>query len=147
MDNLLRDIKAAEGCRLTAYKDSRGYWTIGYGHLLSVDPNRSFEGVVCTQDAADLWLEQDIEGAKKAAMNLPEWRSMDTEARQNALIELVFNMGVYKWRQFRKTRAAIQMQNWPVASAELLDSDWADQVGWARSRRLATRIGSGMYPV
>lgn len=25
-------IKSFEGCRLTAYQDSAGVWTIGYGH-------------------------------------------------------------------------------------------------------------------
>lgn len=29
-------IKKFEGCRLAAYKDSSGVWTIGYGHTRGV---------------------------------------------------------------------------------------------------------------
>lgn len=144
MDPLLRDIKAAEGCELKAYKDIRGFWTIGYGHLLVI--GRDWEGYTCTQEMADVWMEQDIGGATQAAKNLPEWLFMDTLCRQNALIELVFNMGAYKWKGFKKCRAAIQTRDWVTTRRELLDSDWSDQVGVTRSYRLANYLGTGAYP-
>ena len=39
--NGLNLIKQFEGCRLTAYKDSVGVWTIGYGHTGGVDQSTS----------------------------------------------------------------------------------------------------------
>lgn len=35
-NNGLSLIKRFEGCRLTAYQDSIGIWTIGYGHTSGV---------------------------------------------------------------------------------------------------------------
>lgn len=143
MDLLLRDIKAAEGCKLTAYKDTRKFWTIGYGHLLPI--GRDWAGYTCTQEMADVWLEQDIGGATQAAHNLPEWLCMDTVCRQNALSELVFNMGSLKWRGFKKCRAAMQAHDWPTAARELLDSDWSEEVGVTRSYRLKGYLETGVY--
>lgn len=143
MDPLLRDIKGSEGCELTAYKDTLEFWTIGYGHLLAA--GRDWERYTISQEMADVWLEQDIGGATQAAKNLPEWLDMDTLCRQNALIELVFNMGG-KWRGFKKCRAACQRQDWKTAYNELLDSTWATQVGPKRSMRIASYLLRGVYP-
>lgn len=145
MDPLERDIKAAEGCELTAYRDTLGFWTAGYGHLLPNQQTHDYTGFTITQQMADVWLEQDIGGATQAARNLPEWLHCDTICRKNALIELVFNMGG-KWRQFAKCRAAIQREDWGTSARELLDSVWATQVGPIRANRLAGYLLNGHYP-
>lgn len=142
MDPLLRDIKGSEGCKLTAYQDTLLFWTIGYGHLLPA--GRDWTGYTISQEMADVWLEQDIGGATQAAKNLPEWLDMDTPCRQNALIELVFNMGG-KWRTFTKCRAAMQRKAWMIVYNELLDSVWATQVGSPRAMRLASYLLHGTY--
>ena len=50
-------IRVFEGLRLTAYRDSGGVWTIGYGHTgLDVKP-----GLVITQAQAESYLQQDAE--------------------------------------------------------------------------------------
>ena len=52
----LKLVKEFEGCRLTAYKDAVGVWTIGYGHTASdVKP-----GMTITQAKADSLLQQDL---------------------------------------------------------------------------------------
>ena len=48
-------IKECEGCRLTAYKDAVGVWTIGYGHTTNVR-----QGDKITQAEADALLVKDI---------------------------------------------------------------------------------------
>ena len=35
---LFQKVKAFEGCRLSAYQDAAGTWTIGYGHTYKVKP-------------------------------------------------------------------------------------------------------------
>ena len=35
-DKLIAYIRKAEGCRLTAYQDVAGVWTIGFGHTKGV---------------------------------------------------------------------------------------------------------------
>ena len=140
---LLHDIKDAEGCRLAAYKDTLGYWTIGWGHLLPAGTNWS--GYTWSQDRADAVLSHDVEIAIEYAQRLLEWPSLNTDARRNALSELCFNMGS-KWLGFHNTRAALYRGDWNAAAAGLLDSVWATQVGPTRSGRIAGYIRSGGYP-
>lgn len=80
-------IKAAEGCRLNAYKCPAGIWTIGYGHTKNVK-----KGDTWTQEQADKALEQDIETYRKAVLiacpalaNYPN--------RLAACISLAYNIG------------------------------------------------------
>ena len=46
----------SEGCKLTAYQDDGGIWTIGWGHTFGVK-----KGMVITQDQADQFFYQDCE--------------------------------------------------------------------------------------
>lgn len=141
---LLADVKSAEGCCLASYRDTLGFWTIGYGHRLP--PGRSWAGLVWTQDQADQVLETDLD--KRGilpAQSLPEWNLLDTAARQNAVAELCFNMGVGHWRAFAHTRLCIQQGDWQGAHDGLLDSEWAKQVGPDRSQRLANYLLSGVF--
>lgn len=140
---LLEDVKEAEGCRLVAYKDSLGYWTIGYGHFL--DQSVDWTDHEITQETADSLLSQDLGQAQSEAKGLPEWPALDTDCRQNAVTELVFNMGLSKWKGFVNTRRSIEQSDWHGAYSGLLDSLWASQVGKARSTRLANYLLAGVY--
>ena len=144
---LLADLMRAEGCKLVAYRDSRGFWTIGYGHLL--DQSVDWTGHTITQDTANQLLALDAQDrGATPAMALPEWASLDTPCRQNALIECVFNLGEGHWTsEFPKTRHSIEAQDWTGAQANLLNSpEWIRDVGQARVARLAAYFGTGSYP-
>ena len=52
-------IKQCEGCRLEAYQDVAGIWTIGYGHIRGVTP-----GMQLTQQQADQALLDDLNAAE-----------------------------------------------------------------------------------
>lgn len=137
------DVSAAEGLRLYAYKDSLGYWTGGYGHLL--DQTTDWTGVVFTQEQADLWLAADLVLAAGEAAELTEWTALDTDARQNAYVELVFNMGEKHWLAFKQTRNAVLQKQWQTAHDQLLDSLWAHEVGPHRSQRIANYLLTGEF--
>ena len=141
---LLADIQRAEGCSLTAYRDTRGNWTIGYGHLLSDPP----QWTTISQAAANALLATDVAARVVQAQSLPEWPSLDTPCRQNAVIECVFNLGLGHWRsEFPGTRSAIVSQNWQAAHDKLLQSPlWIAQVGIGRVTRLAQYLLLGQYP-
>lgn len=80
-------IKAAEGCRLNAYKCPAGIWTIGYGHTKGVK-----EGDTWTQAQADKALEQDIETYLKAVLiACPSLEHYPN--RLAACISLAYNIG------------------------------------------------------
>jgi lysozyme len=149
---LMRDIQAGEGCKLEAYKDTNGFWTIGYGHKLPkpVSPE-AWAGFTISQAVADRYLEEDLARSLKYASSLPEWTECDTTCRQNALTEIVFNMGAGTWQTFHDTRSAIQAKNWQSVHDHLLASKWAlevqphglDKPG--RATRIAGYFLTGQY--
>lgn len=140
---LLTDIDGGEGCRLTAYQDSLGYWTIGWGHKLPEGVDWS--GHTITQARADSIRDADVEIAAHYAARLLEWSYLDTDARRNALIELCFEMGS-RWLAFHNTRAAILRHDWKAVHDGLLDSLWARQVHGTRATRIANYMLTGVYP-
>jgi lysozyme len=75
-----------EGCSLVAYQDSKGVWTIGYGHTSSVVP-----GMTCTQAQAETWLSEDIAWAEAVVKN--HVKIQLTQDEFDALVDFVFNAG------------------------------------------------------
>lgn len=76
-----------ESCRLTAYQDIKGIWTIGFGH---VGPE-VVEGLVWTQNQADSQLVTDT----LHATNIVN-RFVTVELSQpafDAVVDFVFNVG------------------------------------------------------
>lgn len=142
---LIRDTKGAEGCKLIAYLDTLGNWTVGYGHLLAAGVDWS--GHEITQATADQLLSLDLDSRAAQAATLPEWSALDTPCRRNAVIECVFNLGFGHWqREFPATRAAIRGQRWMDAAKNLLNSpEWVMQVGLPRVSRLAAYLQNGSY--
>ena len=82
----LEKIKAFEGCRLTAYQDAAGVWTIGYGHTKGVKP-----GDKISQYWADDCLRQDIEAVEAQIEKLDLTLS---QPQLDALVSFVFNVGI-----------------------------------------------------
>jgi len=79
-------IKRSEGCSLTAYKDSVGVWTIGYGHTRGVRP-----GDTCTDEQATQYLRDDLESVYSDLDALVEVPL--TQGQIDALSSFVFNLG------------------------------------------------------
>lgn len=76
-----------EGLRLTAYQDSVGVWTIGYGHTgPDVQP-----GLTITQEQASALLLQDVAGAVAAVNRLVTVPL--TQNQFDALVDFTFNVG------------------------------------------------------
>jgi lysozyme len=134
--NLFELIKKHEGLRLEAYKDMLGFWTIGYGHKLEeyIAP--------ITEVEADIWLSEDIVTAVHGALRLWSQLYNFTANRQNALIDLVFNIGVGGVQKFVHMLMAIQEGDWNRAALELQNSLWFKQVG-ARGPELVSMLRNG----
>lgn len=79
-------IKRHEGLRLTAYTDSGGTWTIGYGHTGNV-----YSGMTITQEQADNYLKADLKTAENAVNRLVT--VYIPQSRFDSLVSLVFNVG------------------------------------------------------
>lgn len=76
-----------EGCRLVAYQDSGGIWTIGYGHTKDVHV-----GMTCSQPQAEQWLLADVSDATTAVNRLVHIALSQEEF--DALVDFVFNVGI-----------------------------------------------------
>ena len=127
---------------LKAYQDTKGIWTIGHG--------RNLQALQITAAQAEAWFEEDLDAAEAVARRLPSWPYLDTPARQEAFIELVFNMGPEPfdgdgYKDFAQTMAAIARRDWKAAAANLLDSQWRLDVGPVRSSRIAKQLETGRY--
>ena len=142
---LARDVGQGEGLELTAYRDSvRRLWTVGYGHLLNPQ-SHDWSGYHITPSQAATLFDSDILVSSAYAQRLPEWVALDTDCRRNAVIELCFNMRG-RWLEFVNARGAIMRKDWQTAHDQLLDSEWAKEVGPQRSNRLANYLLTGAYP-
>jgi GH24 family phage-related lysozyme (muramidase) len=125
---LLVDVDAAEKDELTAYLDTLGNWTIGRGHLMPKTlPGKTWEGFTIAQSVSDRYFNGDLLNALIHAKALPEFGACDTQARQNALTEICFNMGG-KWSAWGPTRHAITTQDWQTVHDHLLNSLWAQEI-------------------
>ena len=125
-DKFAKDmIKVHEGLRLDKYADSRGFPTIGYGHLIEEGetmPDR------ISQQKADELFDKDYEHHKAAAMKIPGY-SKANEMQKAALIDLTFNMGPAWADGFPAFKKAFAAGNYEQAGNELIDSAYYGQVG------------------
>ena len=133
---LAAQLTVDEDRRPRIYLDTKGKVTGGVGRNLT---DRAF-----SDDEIDLMLTNDIKGvARDLDRNLPWWRQM-SEARQNVLANMCFNMGIVKLLGFAKTLTLMKAARYDAAAAEMLDSLWAKQVG-ARAIRLAATMRKGEF--
>jgi len=133
LEKLEESLRVHEGLSLKMYKDTAGHWSIGFGKNLD-------NGITIKQAYA--LLADDIDTAKKELDRyLPGWTEHD-DARQNVLIEMVFNMGMPRFSGFKKMLLALDRHDYKAASDEMLSSKWAKQVG-VRAVTLASQMRDG----
>ena len=118
-------IKVHEGLRLDKYMDSRGFPTIGYGHL--IEPGESMPNRISQQKADELF-DEDYTHHKAAAMRIPGYDKANA-MQKAALIDLTFNMGPAWADDFPKFKQAFAAGNYEQAGNELIDSAYYSQVG------------------
>ena len=94
-ENGLKLIKKFEGCRLTAYQDAVGVWTIGYGTTnadKAITGTTICQGLRISQETADEWLRQSIDrkyGPKVDKYATYQW----TQNEFDALVSFAYNIG------------------------------------------------------
>lgn len=142
-----------EGIRLTPYKCSAGYLTIGVGRNLITNPLTEEEkqkvgdwksGI--TKDAAFYLLRNDIiRTEKECEQHIPFWKHLDDE-RQYALLDMAFNLGIKGLLQFKKMLYDMGIGNYRGAAKECLNSKYARDVG-KRAERIAKAIETGKFVV
>ena len=106
---------------LSLHKCSSGKWTIGYGH------NLEDNGI--SESTAEFMLSEDIEtarrGLKKVFTN-EDLKYID-EVRFNALVDMMFQLGLNKFRGFKNMTASIKVGDWLNVASHAMDSKWYKQ--------------------
>lgn len=80
-------IRKWEGCKLKAYKDGGGVWTIGWGHTKDVKENDT-----CTQEQADKWLQEEVNQFVFGILSVTHVPL--NENQLTALASFVYNVGL-----------------------------------------------------
>lgn len=131
---LIESLILHEDIRLKPYICPAGKTSIGVGRNL--DDN----GI--SQAEAMLMLENDIETCMAELDRArPNWR-IHSDARQNVLIEMCFNLGMPRLSEFRNMWAALDAEDYELAANEMLRSRWAVQVG-ERGQTLSEQMRAG----
>tara|TARA_R110000824_G_scaffold235400_1_gene424186 strand:- start:204 stop:704 length:501 start_codon:yes stop_codon:yes gene_type:complete len=79
-------IKKFEGCKLEAYQDAVGIWTIAYGRIKEVK-----EGHTCTQEQAEEWLDEELHEYQSYVEDMAEVSLLQNQF--DALVSWVYNLG------------------------------------------------------
>lgn len=138
MARLKEQLERQEGYNDSPYKDTNGYWTIGIGHL--VDDKL---GAGLDREVVLLQEELDIKRAYNEALNY-QWFSALSDARQNVVINLLFNLGRVRFDKFVQTQLAMSRGDVEAAAKGLENSLWFKQVG-RRGRELVRQWRENRY--
>lgn len=91
VDKAIKLIKEFEGCKLTAYQDVKGVWTIGYGTTM-INHSKVTKGMAITQSKADQLITEHLNQI------VPKITKLVTVPINNnqlcALIDFCYNLGI-----------------------------------------------------
>lgn len=152
---LRSELSRDEGRKLSSYMDTKGFWTIGVGHLLGRE-RRMFS---ITEAECDALLDADIAVAEGAARRVLDpnnyWHLLD-DVRQRALVNMAFNRGEQHMRTSTTITPLIAQALsgmagpfasvlWRAVGKAIIDSPWGKQIG-ERGDRLAYMLETGKEP-
>jgi lysozyme len=132
-------LRKHEGVETHAYKCTANKTTIGVGR--NVDPDG---GIGLSNDEIDFILANDVRRVNTELLDTFKWYKSLDAPRKDALMDMCFNMGLPRLKQFKKSLAALAKADYELAAAEFLDSRWARQVG-NRAITVTDMIRSGGY--
>lgn len=133
---MIEQLKRHEGLRLKPYRCTAGKLTIGYG--------RNLEDVGISNAEAEAMLSNDLERcANEVAKHVDAFDKLN-DARQAVLVNMCFNLGIAGLLKFKKFIAAVNDGLFELASKEMLDSQWAKQVG-NRAIELSEQMKTGVW--
>jgi lysozyme len=135
---LLNMLKRHEGVRSKVYVCSGGYETIGVGR------NISETGLGLDDREINYLLGNDILRVRKELEDEYPWFVRMDSVRQDALIDISFNLGQTVLRKFKNALKAMAKKQYEEAANEFMDSRWSQQVG-NRALEVTNMIRSGEY--
>ena len=122
---LKRRIKKNEGFSKKIYKDSLGFQTIGFGHLIKKDENFFYNKIFNKSFFINLF-EEDF---KKALIDYKKYLYKKNHgiSEKELLIEMNFQIGVAGVLKFKKMLYYLNKKQKYMACLEMLESLWYKQ--------------------
>lgn len=139
MEMLISRVVEHEGIKKFAYTDTLGYTTVGIGRCID-----SRVGKGLSVDECFYLLNNDLKECR-SQLTKYDWFTNQDEARQGALIELCFNLGITGLLGFKNMIDALKRKSYAEAVKHLKDSKWSSQVGARRVDDISYRIANGRY--
>ena len=139
MSKLVAQLKRHEGVKSHAYKCTANMITVGVGR--NIDENG---GIGLSDDEINYLLENDIKRCKQELIAL-SWFTDPDSVRQDALVNLCFNLGLTRLMGFNNAMAAMAEGDYERAADEFYDSRWAKQVK-SRADEVCEMVRTGRYP-
>jgi lysozyme len=152
--SIVERIKKDEGYRSGLYRDSKGYWTGGYGKLISTDKNLTKEQAeqlarntidyipdASEKDKKSLWTKQlnnDVIKSQSGIEKMAKERGVSLSDKQkDILTNMAYNMGVDGVGGFDEMWKALKSGDTNKAAMEMKDSKWSSQVPNRANRLIA----------
>jgi len=120
-EKIMQQLVKHEGIRLTPYHCPAGKLTIGVG--------RNLEDKGITEKEALVLLENDIEECRRDLEEIFQGFDLLPESVQLVLVDMRFNLGPNRFRNFKRMIAAVKNQDFNLAAEEMRNSRWYYQVG------------------
>ena len=125
-------IRKHEGRRALPYQDTVGVLSIGIGRNLE-------KGL--SDDEIEYLFANDLNEAYAIASSYRYWALL-SRRRQDALLNMAFQLGPSRLAGFKKMHAALEQHDYSKAADECLDSRYAQQVP-RRANTIADMIRNG----
>lgn len=140
MSAIVRQLLIEEEGRVPyAYPDSKGYLTVGVGHL--VDPKK---GGRLPDVIVDALLDYDVNRKTEQAATLAGFGRLN-EVQQAAVISMVFQLGLGGVMGFHDFCAALAAGDVVKAAAAGRDSKWDHEDSPARAEREMKMLETGLW--
>lgn len=139
MSKLVEQLRKHEGVRSHAYKCTANMITVGVGR--NIDENG---GIGLSDDEIDYLLANDIKRCQAELLAFSWFVDLDS-VRQDAMTNLLFNLGMTRLLGFKNALSAMERSDFKTAATEFMDSRWAQQVGY-RADEVCEMISTGRYP-
>jgi lysozyme len=149
MDRLSNLLVKHEGVKLKPYVDCCGRsWQLCVCEkkgCLTIGIGRNLDSQGISYEEAVMMMENDKARVTYEATEAFDWYLQLSEARQDVVRSMIFNMGIGRFKGFRRMIVALEREDFAAAANEMLVSQWSAQVG-KRAVTLADMMRSGQYP-
>lgn len=131
---LKTDLKLDEGIRFKPYRCTAGKLTIGCG--------RNIEDKGISMATVEQMLQEDLDECYEDLLSFHWFAGLDG-VRQQALMNLRFQLGPTRFRSFKKMLDAVLHKDWDAAAYELFNSKWWGQTQPSRRERVQEMLKRG----